>query len=214
MATETIDNMIKAIILDEAFVKKFCDDVLFEDEKWVAKNKYHNDDDIEYDEELEEYNYFDEYGEDEIINPLFNDYAVHFCNSVIDEKLDWRERNEIFKYVLEKAKDYNMVDEVIALHSNDEWTKLCDLYAINKAKDLMFDEEDNALQYDFDMLVDKYYAELYIQKLKELAEAEHKQLVMDTSMNIAISKIKRNELFNLGLGLTLSMRDCGIVLEQ
>ena len=190
--TDTIDAMIKAIVLDEAFVKEFCDNVLFEDEKWVAKNKYHNDDDMEYDEELEEYNYFDEYADDHIINPLFNDYAVHFCNSVIDEKLDWRERNEIFKYVLEKAN----------------------LYAINKAKDLMFDEEDNALQYDFDMLVDKYYAELYIQKLKELAEAEHKQLVMDTSMNIAISKIKRNELFNLGLGLTLSMRDCGIVLEQ
>lgn len=201
--TDTIDNMIKAIILDKNFIRKFCDNVLFKDEKWNEKYEYHNNDDVEYNEELEEYNYFEEYADDHIIYPLFNDYVAHFVELIIDKNIDWRERNEIFKYVLEKAKDYDMVDEVITYHSNDDWRKLCDLYAYHKAKELMFNDEDNALQYDFDKLVNEYYAEL-----------QHTQLVMDTSFNIAIKKVMRSDTFYLGLSKQLSMRDCGIELSS
>ena len=56
--------------------------------------------------------------------------------------------------------------------------------------------------YEFDVMVDEYYPEL-----------QHKQLDLDTSMNNAISKVKRNAIFNLGLGLELSMKNCGIELE-
>jgi len=211
--TMEIDKMIIEIMLDKKWIRKFCDNVLFEDEKWIAKNKYHNDDDSEYNEELEEYNYFDEYGDDEIINPLFNDYSVHFVRDVIDENIDDRERMLIFKYVLAKAKEYDMVDVVIEYFNDDEWTKLCDYYAYHKAKEMLFDEDDNVIQFEFDNMVDEYYAELYIKKITELMKLEHEKLVMDTSMNIAISKIKRNAIFNLGLGLELSMKNCGIELK-
>ena len=201
--TEEIDKMIIEILLDKKMIRNFCDSVLFKDERWIEKYEYHNDDDMEYDETIEEYNYFEEYADDHIINPLFNDYAVHFVELIIDENIDWRERNEIFKYVLEKAREYDMVLDVISFYKNDEWTKICDFYAYHKAKEMIFDIDEYDIQYEFDKLVDEYYAEL-----------QHKQLVMDTSMNIAISKIKRNELFNLGLGLTLSIKNCGIELTS
>jgi hypothetical protein len=67
---------------------------------------------------------------------------------------------------------------------------------------MLFDDDDYTIQSDFDEKVNEYYAEL-----------QHTQLVLDTSMNIAISKIKRNAIFNLGLGLELSMKNCGIELK-
>jgi hypothetical protein len=197
-----IDKMIIEIMTDKTWIRKFCDNVLFLDDKWIEKYEYIGDDNSGFDATIEEYDYFDEYGEDEIINPLFNDYSYHFVNSVIDEKIDWRERNMIFKYVLAKAKEYDMLDVVIEYFNDNEWTKLCDYYAYHRAREMLFDDDDNVIQYDFDELVNEYYAEL-----------QHKQLVLDTSMNIAISKVKRNAIFNLGLGLELSMKNCGIELK-
>ena len=197
-----IDKMIIEIMTDKTWIRKFCDNVLFLDDKWIEKYEYTNDDDAEYNETIEEYDYFEEYGDDCIINPLFNDYSLHFIRDVIDENIDDRERLLIFKYVLAKAKEYDMVDVVIKWFDYDDWTKICDYYAYHYAKVMLFDTDDYNTQYEFDVMVDEYYAEL-----------QHKQLVLDTSMNIAISKVKRNAIFNLGLGLELSMKNCGIELE-
>jgi len=42
-------------------------------------------------------------------------------------------------------------------------------------------------------------------------DAEYAEYIMrTTTQKIAVNKIKRNKIFNLGLGLKLSMRDCGM----
>jgi len=48
--------------------------------------------------------------------------------------------------------------------------------------------------------------------INDLQEAIQIKKINETSKHIAIQKIKRNQLFNCGLGLKLSMRDCGIEL--
>jgi hypothetical protein len=42
-------------------------------------------------------------------------------------------------------------------------------------------------------------------------DAEYAEYIMrTTTQKIAVNKIKRNKIFNLGLGLKLSMRNCGM----
>ena len=49
--------------------------------------------------------------------------------------------------------------------------------------------------------------------INDLQEAIQIKKINETSKHIAIQKIKRNQVFNCGLGLKLSMRNCGIELS-
>jgi hypothetical protein len=58
----------------------------------------------------------------------------------------------------------------------------------------------------------------FYQKKKEADEARQdaeyaEYILRTTSQKIAINKIKRNKIYNLGLCLKLNMRDCGMELE-
>jgi hypothetical protein len=201
--TSVIDTIIKSIILNENWIKSFCDDVVFNDEKWIKKYNYHKNDDEPFNAELEEYNIMDEHDiDDYIIQPLFNDYQTNFTSEII-ETISYKERIEIFKYVMNRAKDYNMLDDVITYFNSDDWIKICDFYAYHKAKEMIDECGEYDIHYEIEMMIDKYYEETL-----------HEQQIIDTSMNIAVNKILRSRIYNTGLGLKINMSKCGIELHK
>ena len=95
--------------------------------------------------------------------------------------------------------DQDGLDDCVEAYTNNDWRSLTNYYVsamINKFID------DN-------YLVISQIVYTYINDLQEALQAKK---IKEMSKHLAIQKIKRNQLFNCGLGLKLSMKHCGIEL--
>ena len=115
--------------------------------------------------------------------------------------IGWEERFEIIRYLMEHRSwpcNYDeeccveyLLEDIRTYIINKSWNILFDKYALLQiATHCFMDDDINAM--------DEFF----------------QKITNDFSVRIAITKIKRNKLFVLGLSKKLSMRDCGIILSQ
>ncbi|AYR04618.1 hypothetical protein CpVVM_02 [Chrysochromulina parva virophage Moe] len=194
-----IENHILSIVNNNDGIIDFCENYLEHDEDF---NEYLEEIEFDANYDFSEYQYDYNLYKYEIMNELYGDHIKEqFFNNVIrafiyDELTD-ADKHIMLKYLVTEAAKPNCdisVKHVLDDYANDSWESLICSYVFIKVNNMIFNEKDG-LQ---DCVIGKI--EDWIRdKLRER-----------TIRNIAISKIKRNEIFNLGLGLKLSMRDCGI----
>lgn len=97
----------------------------------------------------------------------------------------------------EDEDDFN---EHVDAYTDNDWRTLARFYVCAMVNKLITDYRHQITQIVYTYINDKQEA-LRAKKINEMAK------------HLAIEKIKRNQLFNCGLGLKLSMRDCGIELS-
>jgi hypothetical protein len=94
----------------------------------------------------------------------------------------------IIRYVYKKCKQYDK-EELLDYLENDSQNKFCSIYMYFKAREIL----ESLWDYEYEVL----------DQLEELYKEEELRVV---SKGIAINKIKRNNIYNLGLGLKLSIK--------
>ena len=142
----------------------------------------------------------------EIMNELYGDHIKeHFFNNVIRafifDKLTDADKHIMLKYLVTEAAKPNCditVKHVLNDYVNDSWESLICSYVYLKVDNMIFNEE-------------QWLQGSIINRIEDEVRDRLRERVIRT---IAINKIKRNKIFNLGLGLKLSMRDCGISISQ
>jgi hypothetical protein len=131
---------------------------------------------------------------DNIVEPLYNDGE---CFLTSTERLlisndgfcIW----DIIRFVYRNCREYDNVNAMEEYLEDYNWDKMFDLYMYFRAKNILFDVNgDNDFVEYIDPLV-----EIYKEEIK-------KRHIIEVSKQISIAKIKRNSLYNLGLGLKLS----------
>lgn len=193
-----IENHILSIVNNNDGISAFYDNYLEHDEEFSA---YLEEIDIDNNYNLNSYQFdYDNY-KYEIMNELYgDDIKEQFFNNVIRalvEDITDADKHIMLKYlVTEAVKPYCdiTVKQVLNDYVNDSWKSLICSYVYLKVDNMIFNEE----QWLQDGVINRIEDEVR-NRLRE-------RVIRD----IAINKIKRNEIFNLGLGLKLSMRDCGI----
>jgi hypothetical protein len=141
---------------------------------------------------LIEYFTNDEEG-DVIVNELYNNGEGLLSNDELNNiTKNSDEVIEIYKYVFEKKREYNDIENFGDIMGT---YKIYDAYMYFKAKEIMdsYDHLDDNEEF-WDELV-------YIYEKEVLAKN-----IIKVSRNIAVNKIKRNRLYNLGLGLKLAVK--------
>jgi hypothetical protein len=127
---------------------------------------------------------------DDIVQPLYNMSEGFLSYNEYREVIsDGEEFWDILRVVWLYCRDTDSLDLYAEHMRNDSKSKMLDLYMYFKAKEILTnltDEED------------------ILEKLVELYEEEENTIKV--SKNIAISKIKRNKIYNTGLGLKLAVK--------
>ena len=193
-----IENHILSIVNNNDGINAFYENYLEHDKSF---NEYLEE--IEFDANFDFTSYqFDwDIYKYEIMNELYGDLIKEqFFNNVIrtlDEDLTDADKHIIVKYLIgQSVKSYCDVsrDCINDAYYDDEWQSLICSYVYLKVHNMILGEEQW----------------LQISIIDRIQDCVRDKLKERTIRNIAINKIKRNEIFNLGLGLKLSMRDCGI----
>ena len=129
--------------------------------------------------------------DDDIVQPLYNMTEGHLSFTELREVLsDSEEVVNILRYVYIECNESDSVD-IFGQHlRNNNMSKMTDLYMYFKAKEILNDYNDELLN---------KVVELY-------KEEELEQNLIKVSRNNAISKIKRNRIYNTGLGLKLAVK--------
>jgi len=194
-----IENHILSIVNNNDGISAFCENYLENDEDY---NEYLEEIDFDANFDFSSYQldyYLYKY---EIMNELYGDHIKEqFFNNVIrafifDELTD-ADKHIMLKYLVTEAAKPNCditVKHVLNDYVNDSWESLICSYVYFKVNNMIFNEEQG-LQGSV------------INRIEDWIRDKLRQRVIRT---IAINKIKRNKIFNLGLGLKLSMKDCGI----
>ena len=132
--------------------------------------------------------------DDNIVQPLYNMTEGHLSFNELREVLnDSEEVVYILRYVYIECGESGMLDSFGQHLISSNMSKMFDLYMYFRAKDML-----NNIRANNDELMDK---------LVELYEAEElEQNLIKVSRNNAISKIKRNRIYNTGLGLRLAIK--------
>jgi hypothetical protein len=195
-----IENHILSIVNNKKGIINFCD-CLWDDDDF---NEYLEEIDIDNNYTLKSYQYDYNICKWEIMAELNDDVAQEqFFNDVLrplNEDLTDVDKHIILKYLAtEVVKPYSdiSVEQVLNDYVKDKWQSLICSYVYLKVHNMIFDEE-------------QWLQSSIINRIEdEVRDRLRERVIRD----IAINKIKRNEIFNLGLGLKLSMRDCGIPVE-
>ena len=197
-----IDKHILDIVNNKDSIEAFYTNYLGHDEDW---NDYL--DEIENDRPLfpaqggyrYDYNMF----KDEIILEIFGDrIKEQFYNNIIRALVDDitdDDKHIMFNYLISERKKLFFADckELYNLYNEDNWYHIIMYYVEQKVENMIVNER-GWLHNDVKCAIEDYACG----KIQERI-----------SRKIAIEKIKRNKIFNLGLGLKLSMQNCGILLE-
>lgn len=130
-------------------------------------------------------------------------------------------RQDIWDFLTnnEKSKKFYSIEEVTDIYYSDT-------IKIFKASIALIEDDDESGIDDVNEaystgnwgMLTKLYIHALIEKLIDddtfkLTKILENYIEYETSKYLAIQKIKRNQVFNCGLGLKLSMRDCGIELS-
>lgn len=191
-----IENHILSIVNNNDGISAFCDSIWDDDDF----NEYLEEIDIDNNYTLKSYQYDYNYYKYEIMAELNDEFAQEqFFNDVLRplENLTDADKHIILKYlVTEAVKPYCDITIKQALNDyvEDNWQSLICSYVYLKVHNMIFNEE-------------QWLQVSIINRIEDEVRYRLRERVIRT---IAINKIKRNEIFNLGLGLKLSMRDCGI----
>lgn len=149
----------------------------------------------------------------------FNNFMCNHRAVIWDSLACVDKKNEF--YSNEEIDEINMVNTIklfkaaVALVDDDDEWGLIDCvsaYTQNNWQDLA-NYYVNAM---INKLIDDNYhtiSRMIFTYIYDQQEALRAKKIEETSKHLAIQKIKRNQLFNCGLGLKLSMRDCGIELS-
>lgn len=193
-----IDKHILAIVNNKYGMNDFCDSIWDKEDfiEYLEEIEYNSNLDLTYRYNWDMYKY-------EVINYLYGDHIrEQFFNNTVRaiEDLTDSDKINILKYLLGEAvkPDCDISMDFISHQCyNDDWKSLICDYMYLKAQNMIFNEE-GLLQ---DSLI-RNIEDCMCDRLRERA-----------IKNIAINKIKRNEIFNLGLGLKLSIKNCGITMS-
>jgi len=196
-----IENHILSIVNNKYGIGDFYENYLCNDGDF---NEYLEEIGFDSNFDFSEYQYDYNLYKYEIMNEIYGDnLKEQFFNNTINVLVNGitdADKHNIVKYLIgQSVKSYCDIsrDNINQDYYEDNWKNLICSYVYLKVRNMIFDDED-WLQYS---IIDRIHD--YIRdKLKER-----------TITNIAINKIKRNEIFNLGLGLKLSIRNCGIPVE-
>jgi hypothetical protein len=198
-----IENHILSIVNNNDGINAFCENYLEHDEDY---NEYLEEIDFDANFDFSSYQldyYLYKY---EIMNELYGDHIKEqFFNNVIrafifDEITD-ADKHIMLKYLVTEAAKPNCditVKHVLNDYVNNSWESLICSYVYLKVHNMILDEEQG-LQVSI------------INRIEDWIRDKLRQRVI---RDIAINKIKRNKIFNLGLGLKLSIRNCGISISQ
>ena len=197
----TIDKHILNIVNNEKGIINVCD-CLWDDDDF---NEYLEEIDIDNNYTLNSHQYDYNLFKWEIMSELNDDVAQEqFFNNVLrplDEDLTDADKHIILKYlVTEAVKPYCdiTIKQVLNDYVNNSWKSLTCSYVYLKVHNIIFNEE-------------QWLQDSIINRIEDEVRSRLRERVI---RDIAINKIKRNEIFNLGLGLKLSMKDCGISISQ
>jgi hypothetical protein len=185
--TFTIDNIITEQIVDYITTHDFIKDN-FNNIKEIVEtytNYTPKDAIIDFMEE----NY------ENIVNPLYNMTEGFLSYNEYREVIsDGEELWGIMRVVYLYCRDTDSLNTYEEHIRYDNKSKIIDLYMYFKAKEILNDLRD--------------YEEEILDKLVELYEEEEVEInkIYNTKRNIAISKIKRNRIYNTGLGLRLAVK--------
>ena len=180
------------------------------------------------------YHAHDDDGENHNSIDFFTHFTTHYGIEIDDNAHDFIEeyRNELwdeFVYVGDGKNEYYSNEEI------DEISVVDTIKLFKAAVALIDDENDDNLndcvsaytENNWRFLAENYVSDMihklitdYRHQIYEMTntyindkqEALRAKKINEMAKHLAIEKIKRNQLFNCGLGLKLSMRDCGIEL--
>jgi hypothetical protein len=194
-----IENHILSIVNNNDGISAFCDSIWDDDDfnEYLEEIEYNPNLDCTYQYDWDMYKY-------EIMNELNDDFAKEqFFNNVIrafiyDEITD-ADKHIILKYlVTEAVKPYCDINikNVLKDYVNDSWESLICSYVYLKVHNMIFNEEQW----------------LQVSIINRIENEVCNRLRERTIREIAINKIKRNKIFNLGLGLKLSIKNCGVTV--
>jgi len=194
-----IENHILSIVNNNDGISDFCENYLEHDEDF---NEYLEEIEFDANYDFSEYQYDYYLYKYEIMNELYGDHIKEqFFNNVIEafiyDKLTDADKHIMLKYLVTEAAKPNCdisVKHVLDDYAKDSWESLICSYVYCKVNNMILCEKHG----------------ISINITNQIEDWIRDKLRERTIRNIAISKIKRNEIFNLGLGLKLSMRDCGI----
>lgn len=195
-----IENHILSIVNNNDGISAFCDSIWDDDDF----NEYLEEIDIDNNYTLNSYQYDYNICKWEIMAELNDEFAQEqFFNDVLrplNEDLTDADKHIILKYlVTEAVKPYCdiTIKNVLKDYVNDSWESLICSYVYLKVHNMIFNEE-------------QWLQVSIINKIEDEVRNRLRERVIRT---IAINKIKRNKIFNLGLGLKLSIKNCGVTVD-
>jgi hypothetical protein len=195
-----IENHILSIVNNNDGISAFCDSIWDDDDF----NEYLEEIDIDNNYTLNSYQYDYNICKWEIMAELNDEFAQEqFFNNVLrplNEDLTDADKHIILKYlVTEAVKPYCdiTIKNVLKDYVNDSWESLICSYVYLKVHNMIFNEE-------------QWLQVSIINKIEDEVRNRLRERVIRT---IAINKIKRNKIFNLGLGLKLSIKNCGVTVD-
>jgi len=193
-----IENHILSIVNNNDGISAFCD-YIWDDDDF---NEYLEEIDIDNNYTLNSYQYDYNNYKYEIMDYLYGDFAQEqFFNNVIRvlvKDITDADKHIMFKFLITEAKKSfgNAVKNLVDDYIEDNWQFIISSYVFEKVNRMILNE-DECIQYSI------------IDRIEDEVRYRLRERVIRT---IAINKIKRNKIFNLGLGLKLSIRNCGIIV--
>jgi len=196
-----IENHILSIVNNNDGISAFCENYLEHDEDF---NEYLEE--INFDANFDFSSYQLDYNlyKYEIMNEIYGDVAQEqFYNntiSVLVKDITDADKHIMFKFLItERKKSFGMnCGDLVNDYVEDNWQSIICSYVLKKVNRMILNEDD-------------WIQDSIINRIQDWIRDKLRERVIRT---IAINKIKRNKIFNLGLGLKLSMRDCGISISQ
>jgi len=195
-----IENHILSIVNNNDGISAFCENYLEHDEDF---NEYLEE--IEFDANFDFSSYQLDYNlyKYEIMNELYGDHIKeHFFNNVIRalvKDITDADKHIMLKYLVTEAVKPNCditVKHILNDYVEDNWQCLICSYVYFKVNNMIFNEDD-------------WIQDSIINRIQDWIRDKLRER---TIKNIAINKIKRNKIFNLGLGLKLSIKNCGVIV--
>lgn len=137
---------------------------------------------------------WDELNYDDKKNEYFSDEEIDEISVVDTIKL--------FKVAISfiDDEDEDNLNDHISAYTENHWRTLASFYVGSLVNNLITN-----YRYQIGQIIYTY--------INDKQEALRAKKINEMSKHLAIEKIKRNKVFNCGLGLKLSMRDCGIELS-
>ena len=194
-----IDKHIINIVNNKYGINDFCDSIWDDDDfiEYLEEIEYDSNLNLTYRYDWNMYKY-------EVMSYLYADHIKEqFFNNTLRaiEDLTESDKLNILKYLIGQAVkpgcDISM-DFVSSQCYNNDWKSLICDYVYLKVQNMVLNEEG--------WLQDSF--------IRNIEDCVCDRLRERAIKKIAINKIKRNEIFNLGLGLKLSMKNCGITMSS